>query len=86
MNSLQSYRQVKSVYDNNASTITSVYYAGTLKIYTSHPAQPNGPGSRPEYYMTQLGYFAITDTAEAFLQRALHLGMPETGQRSREIK
>ena len=39
-------------------------------MYTSHPAQPNGPGSRSEYYMTQLRSFAMTDTAETFRQGA----------------
>lgn len=52
MHSLQSYGQEKPVYDNKAYTITSIYHNGQLKMYTVHPAQPNGPGSRPEYYMT----------------------------------
>lgn len=70
MHSLQSYGQDESVYDNNAYTITPIYHGGHLKIYTSHPAQPNGSGSRPEYYMTQLRSFAMTNTADTFRQGA----------------
>jgi len=39
-------------------------------MYTSHPAQPSGPGSRPEYFMTQLGAFAMTNNLETFRQGA----------------
>lgn len=70
MHSLQSYRQDEPVYDNIASTITSIYHGGTLKMYTSHVAQPRSPGGRPEYHMTQLRSFAMTDTADTFRQGA----------------
>ncbi|ESZ90169.1 hypothetical protein SBOR_9443 [Sclerotinia borealis F-4128] len=66
MNSLQSYGQDETAYDNNASTITSIYYGGCLNMYTSHSAQPNGPGSRPEYYMTQINAWAMTGNVKAF--------------------
>jgi hypothetical protein len=49
MHSLHSYGQEESVYDNSAYVITSIYRDGTLKMYTSHPAQPTSPGDRPEY-------------------------------------
>ena len=52
-------------YDNNAYTITTTYYDGTLKIYTMHPTQASIEGF-PEYHMTQLNTFAITGTAERF--------------------
>ena len=70
MHSLQSYGQDEPAYDNNAYTVTSIYHGGTLKMYTSHPAQSDGPGCRPEYYMTQLRSFAMTDTADTFRQGA----------------
>lgn len=72
MQSLQSYGQSESVYDNNAYTISSVYHSssGTLQMFTSHPAQPGGPGSRPEYYMNQLGAYAMTHSPETFRQGA----------------
>ncbi|KAF1993298.1 hypothetical protein P154DRAFT_527867 [Amniculicola lignicola CBS 123094] len=63
MHSLQSYGQEEPVYDK-ASTITSIYHGGTLKMYTSHVAQPKNPGGRPQYHMTQLRSFALTDTRD----------------------
>lgn len=60
IHSLRSYGQDKPVYDNNASTITSIYHGGTLKMYASHVAQPTSPGGRPKYHMSQLGAFAMT--------------------------
>ena len=44
MRALQSYRQDKPVYDNNAFTISSIYHGGTLKINTSHVAPPREAG------------------------------------------
>ena len=70
MHSLQSYRQDEPVYDNIASTITSIYYGGNLKMYTSHVAQPRSPEGRLEYHMTQLRSFAMTNTADTFRQGA----------------
>lgn len=37
---------------------------GQLQMYTSHPAQPKSPGGSPEYHMTRLRFFAMTDTAD----------------------
>ena len=70
MHSLQSYGQEKSVFDKNAFTITSIYHDGQLKMYTSHPIQPISLEHRPEYCMTQLRSFAMTDTANTFRQGA----------------
>jgi hypothetical protein len=68
MHSLQSYGQDKPTYDNNAYVITSTFHNGQLKMYTSHPAQPNGPGTQPEYYMTQINGWSMTGNAESFRQ------------------
>jgi hypothetical protein len=70
MQSLHSYGEEESTYNNSASTITSIYHGGTLKIYTNHIVEPKNPKSRPEYHMTQLRSFAITDTADTFRQGA----------------
>ncbi|KAI9809339.1 MAG: hypothetical protein M1825_002631 [Sarcosagium campestre] len=70
MHSLHSYAQKGPVYDNNAYTISSIYNDGTLKMYTSHPSQPARAGDNPEYYMTQLRSFSMTDTADTFRQGA----------------
>jgi len=62
----------ETVYDNDAHTITSTYHSatGTLQIYTIHQTQPIDPGNPPEYYMSQLRSFAMTDTAERFREGA----------------
>jgi hypothetical protein len=70
IHSLQSYGQDEPTYDNNAYAVASIYHGGTLKMYTSHPAQPNGPGSRPEYYMNQVRAFALTSDPDTFQQGA----------------
>lgn len=70
MHSLRSYCQGESAFDNKAYTITSIYQSGHLKMYTSHPAQPGGTGTRPEYYLHQLRDFSMTDDSDAFRQGA----------------
>ena len=70
MQSLQAYGQEESIYHNNASTITSTYYSGMLKMYTTHVAQPKDPGGRPEYHMTQINSWAMTGNADTFRQGA----------------
>ena len=62
----------ETVYDDNAYTITSTYYSatGTLQVYTIHPTKPIDPNSSPEYYMTQLRSFALTDTPDIFREGA----------------
>ncbi|KAJ9656080.1 hypothetical protein H2201_008652 [Coniosporium apollinis] len=57
-------------YDGNAYTITSTYHDGTLKMYTTHPTQPAEPDGNPNYHMTQLRTFAMTNTLETFRQAA----------------
>jgi len=56
------------VYDNNAYTITSTYHDGTLKMYTMHPTRASNVEDSPEYYMTQLRGWLLTDTPETFRQ------------------
>ncbi len=55
-------------YDNNAYTITSTYNDGTLKMYTIHPTQAFNVEDSPEYHMTQLRGWLLTDTPETFRQ------------------
>ncbi|KAF2187929.1 hypothetical protein K469DRAFT_769804 [Zopfia rhizophila CBS 207.26] len=68
MHSLQSYKKDEPVYDNNAYAMTSTYQDGTLKMYTSHVAQPCSPGGRPEYHMTQLNGYNITGNRNTCLE------------------
>ncbi len=62
----------ETVYDNAAHTITSTYHSatGTLQMFAIHQTQPIDPENPPEYYMTQLRSFAMTDTAERFREGA----------------
>ena len=68
--SLQSYKQDEPVYDGCAYTFTSTYLDGQLKMYTTHITPPEGSKGRPEYQMTQIRSFAMTNTIETFRQGA----------------
>ncbi|KAF2229648.1 hypothetical protein EV356DRAFT_455391 [Viridothelium virens] len=70
MQSLRSYGRSEPVYDNHAYTISATYHEGTLKLYNHWVAQPNGPGTRPEYYMHQLNTWSMAGNKDAFLQGA----------------
>jgi hypothetical protein len=70
LHSLQSYGKDETVSDNKAYTITSIYHGGQLKMYTSHPTQPTGPGGRPEYHMTQVNAWSMTGNPETFRKGA----------------
>ena len=68
MHSLRTYGQQIPIYDNNARSLSITYHAGTLKMYAHHTMQPNGPNTKPKYYMHQLRAFALTDSHDTFLQ------------------
>ncbi|KAK2742687.1 hypothetical protein FQN57_005142 [Myotisia sp. PD_48] len=70
MHALQSYKQEKVVYDNNARTISSTYHGGQLKLYTHHIIPSTKKGRESETIMTQLRSFAMTDNRETFQQGA----------------
>jgi hypothetical protein len=70
MHSLQVYGQSQPNFNINASTITSIYHDGTLKMYTSHVVPPPSTGGRPEYHMHQLKGWSITGDPETFRQGA----------------
>ncbi|OJD21071.1 hypothetical protein ACJ73_07594 [Blastomyces percursus] len=70
IHSLQSYQKDGPTYDSNTYTITSTYHGGQLKLYATHLAEPNGPGCRPEYYMTQLNGWCMSGNLETFRQGA----------------
>ena len=70
MQALQNYGKEKSIYDGKAYTVSSTYYAGTLKLYAHHVTPPTAPGGRPEYHMTRLRGFGMTDSRETFVQGA----------------
>ena len=65
MHELASYQQTEHSFDNSIKAISSIYHGGQLKLYTHHMAQPDGPGTRPEYYMNQVRAYAMTDNLDS---------------------
>ncbi|KAK2589874.1 hypothetical protein QQS21_012449 [Conoideocrella luteorostrata] len=76
MHSLQNYgngeEEEELVYDGNAHTFSTTYHAGTgtLQMYAHHMTAPTVQGERPEYHMTQLRSFSMTDTRDTFIAGA----------------
>ncbi|KAH8651692.1 hypothetical protein BGZ61DRAFT_230659 [Ilyonectria robusta] len=70
IHSLQSYGMEEPQYDGQAYTFSSTYHDGYLKLYAHHITAPTIEGGRPEYHMTQLRSFGMTDTRETFIQGA----------------
>ncbi|KAM3563883.1 hypothetical protein MY1884_001004 [Beauveria asiatica] len=72
MHTLQNYGEDAPVYDSNARTFSSTYHAGTgtLQLYAHHITGPMVEGELPEYHMTQLRTFGMTDTRETFIAGA----------------
>ncbi|KAL7814205.1 hypothetical protein V8C44DRAFT_39375 [Trichoderma aethiopicum] len=73
MHSLQNYDEDEPVYDGNARTFSSTYYAGTLKLYSHHVTAPATPGGRPEYHTTHLKGFILTNSRAEFCRGAAAL-------------
>ncbi len=67
---LQNYGKPTPVYDGNAYTVAATYLDGHLKLYVTHPRQSTSGDAEPEYYMTQLRAYAMTDTSDGFRQGA----------------
>ncbi|KAL2255945.1 hypothetical protein VTK26DRAFT_2445 [Humicola hyalothermophila] len=72
IHALQNYGAEEPAYDGNAYTYTSTYHAGTgtLQLHAHHVTPPTAPGGRPEYHMTKLRGFDMTDSRETFVQGA----------------
>ncbi|KAL8387196.1 hypothetical protein RB595_010087 [Gaeumannomyces hyphopodioides] len=72
IHSLQNYGNDEPVYDGRPYTFSSTYHGGTgtLQLYTHYMTEPDTPGGRPEYHMTQVDAFAMTAKREAFVQGA----------------
>ena len=68
MHALQGYGQAEPTYDNKAYTFSSTYHDGTLKMYAHHPTQPSRLGESPQYHMTPLRGFLLTDSPQTFRQ------------------
>ncbi|EXJ86735.1 hypothetical protein A1O3_03689 [Capronia epimyces CBS 606.96] len=72
MHSLQNYLSAEPTYDGNAYSYSSTYYqsTATLQLYAHHLTAPEAPGEPPEYHMTQLGAYAMTNNIATFRQGA----------------
>ncbi|KAK3899547.1 hypothetical protein C8A05DRAFT_46418 [Staphylotrichum tortipilum] len=72
MHALQNYGAEEPAFDGNAYTYSSTYHAGTgtLQLYAHHTTPPTAPGGQPEYHMTKLRGFDMTDSRETFVQGA----------------
>lgn len=70
MHSLEAYGQEEPSYDNSAHTFSTIYHGGQLKMYAHSAAQPNGPDTRPEYYMHQINTYGMTGNKDTFIQGA----------------
>ncbi|KAK8859538.1 Ribonuclease H-like protein [Apiospora arundinis] len=68
MHSLQNYGQDEVAYNNNASTFSSTYHAGTgtLALFSHHITAPAAEEERPNYHMTQLKAYALTSDFDTF--------------------
>ncbi|KAK4032082.1 hypothetical protein C8A01DRAFT_20803 [Parachaetomium inaequale] len=72
MHALQNYGAEKPAFDGEAYTISSTYYTGTgiLQLYVYHITPPIAGGGGLEYYITQLGSYAMTYSRERFVEGA----------------
>ncbi|XP_044722090.1 uncharacterized protein HRG_05005 [Hirsutella rhossiliensis] len=72
MQDLQKYGEAEPIYDGNAYTYSSTYYAGTgtLQLYAHHATAPSTVEGRPEYHMTQIDTWGMTGNVDAFRRGA----------------
>ncbi|KAF2963358.1 hypothetical protein GQX73_g10212 [Xylaria multiplex] len=72
MHALQNYGKETPEYDGNAYTFSSTYHAGLgmLSLYSHHVTAPTSEGGLPEYHMTKLRGFDLTDTLDTFIAGA----------------
>ena len=68
MQTLQSYGQGEPVYDNNAYTLSGIYHAGQLRMYSHHATQPNGAGTRVEYHMHHIGGWSMVGDKDSHVR------------------
>lgn len=57
---LISYQGENQLIDNKIKAVSSIYHGGTMKLYAHHIVQPDGPGTRPEYFMNQVNTWGMT--------------------------
>lgn len=69
---LRMHNDPKTAYDNKAYTLTTIYHGGIhhghLTMYACHSIQPEDSVSEAAYYHTEIGYWNITGSPDAFRQ------------------
>ncbi|RSL70708.1 hypothetical protein CEP51_012152 [Fusarium floridanum] len=70
MHSLQNYGAEEPEYDGKAHTFSATYYPDALRLYAHHVTAPTNEGGRPEYHMTMIRGFAMTDIRDTFVKGA----------------
>ncbi|KAJ4310986.1 hypothetical protein N0V84_010685 [Fusarium piperis] len=70
MHSLQNHGREEPQYDGRPYTYTSTYQDSTLKLYAHHLTAPTTEGGQPEYHMTQVKGFDMTNDRETFVKGA----------------
>ena len=72
MHHLVNHGRVEAEYDGNMRTYSTTYHpaTSTLKLYGHHTTAPQAPGHSPQYHMSQLRGFDMTDSPERFREGA----------------
>ncbi|KFG83453.1 hypothetical protein MANI_018083 [Metarhizium anisopliae] len=72
IHALQNYKETEPIYDGNAYTYSSTYYAGTgtLQLYAHHVTAPATVNERPQYHMTQIDGWQMTGNINSFRRGA----------------
>ncbi|KAM0584296.1 hypothetical protein ACHAP6_007490 [Verticillium nonalfalfae] len=70
MHSLQNHGWEEAQYDGRTYTFSSTYHNGQLQMYAHHPTAPTIDGGPPEYHMSQVKAYAMTNDRDTFVQGA----------------
>ncbi|KAK9442926.1 hypothetical protein VB005_03989 [Metarhizium brunneum] len=73
IHALQNYKEAEPIYDGNAYTYSSTYYAGTgtLQLYAHHVTTPTTVNNeRPKYHITQIDGWQMTGNINSFRRGA----------------
>lgn len=87
IHALQNYKETDPIYDGNAYTYSSTYYAGTgtLQLYAHHVTAPATVNERPQYHMTQIDGWQMTGNINSFRRGATVFETLETRRNDTEI-
>ncbi|KAF9775858.1 hypothetical protein IL306_006018 [Fusarium sp. DS 682] len=73
MHTLQNYKKEKPTYDGKPYTFTSTFHDGTLEIFAHHVTAPTSSKRQPEYHMTRVDTWGMTNTIDNFIRGATAL-------------